>query len=130
MNKEIETELLFISASRQKADRLFGPLERDLRGVEILDLPERAVTGYGRVSFLGISRSAFRLTVEESCGENGPFARTALFASTLDLTTGLQRAFAFVTPCGALMRVRVENLGAAAPLELSGYGLPHSSAAP
>lgn len=127
MTHEPAAETLFIAATRQKADRLFGPIPRKLTAVEVLDLDARTVSGYGRISFLAVSSSAFRIVAFEACRPEGAFGETMTLNSSLDLTTGLQRACGFVTPCGVLMRVRIENLGAAAELELSGYGLPHSS---
>lgn len=125
---ETEDKPGFAIATRQKADLLFGPISKQVGAGLGVVLPERTVSGYGRVNFLGISAQPFTILVQEANSPTGPLTQTAFFSSALDVLTGLERVCDHVFPCGTQMVVTVTNTGPVpAPITFIANGLPHGS---
>lgn len=122
----------FVIQTRQKAELLFevvsplGAAPSATLGVsKTFASPPRLVQGYGAINFLIISDVAFTLRIQEASTPAGPWAQTVSQASALDAATGNQFICLQVAPCGAYMRVFVDNGPAAqGSFTLEGVGLP------
>lgn len=119
------TDILETIATRQKADRLFGPVTEHLAALATYQSNPMRVSGYGSVNFLIVSDQAFTLRIEEAHLPEGPWVETESRSSALDAASGNQFLCLTVQPCGILMRIFVDNTGGAQALfDLSGTGLP------
>lgn len=117
-----------VISTRQKNDVLFGtsdPLGASLS----FQSDARRVSGYGKVSFLGISDVAFTIDVleagEDAEGNPGTFVVTQTLASVA--AGPLQRVATRVSPFGSFMKIVVAGVDPAtgmSVLSLRGEGVP------
>ncbi len=129
----------FIIQTRQKADVLFES-QTPLGIAEIFSSGIREVSGYSAIQILGIADEAFTVRIFEACeaeagpqgitGPQFPFVESqGPFPSSLDATTGLNRVCVRLPPCGAFMRITVENVSGVAmdTFQICGSGLPEAA---
>lgn len=117
----------FVIQTRQKADELWRIVSASAESIAAdgdLVLAVRKVAGYSEIRFLAFAAEPFSIRIEQGPTGKGPFVETQVLTSVAG-PGGEQIICESVEPCGAYMRLTVENTGAGvmAP-ELQALGLP------
>lgn len=117
--------------TRQKDDELFrlnsaDPKTPQIASGDTAQFPVRRVSGYGVIRFLVTADEVMRLRIEEAPTPQGPWVETERLTAVAS-TSGSGQFFICtdVPPCSVLMRIFLDNMGAAAvTADLSGLGHP------